>query len=175
MGGRELASLHPIFAPELRQVDVRAEFDDPLEENAGYYWGWSQAPVLDPTTHGDAAGSFALWLSERFAARDVSALVPQFEHRAREDASVYPMVPLDLRMRWIAESFDGISDEAWAPMPPNADNIQLRPVAGGRLYQLLDKEGKTLLRTEDHTNETDNHVELPVMIGISKNEFRILR
>jgi hypothetical protein len=120
-------------------------------------------------------GVFALWLSERFSARDVMALVPQFEHRAREDASVYPMVPLDLRMRWIAEYFDGISDEAWAPMTPNLDNIQLRPVAGGRLYQLLDKEGKTLLRTEDHTNETDNHVELPVMIGLLNNGFKILR
>lgn len=83
----------------------------------------------------------------------------------------YPAVAtVDARGAFLGQ-FDGIDD--WVPMPVGPGDIVWRPAAGGRLAELVGRDGRPLLRTAPPCGEP-GAAEFPALVGLHAGRLRVL-
>lgn len=173
-GGRQLARLSPsVPHPTARPFSVDAPFSSTLERR----WAWSVAPAFSSDAVKTQLDQFVMDTAGLFAARDIDGLVRLSSGVLQEDSEAYPGIPLPFRTQDFTSMLAGPS--LWQPRQVDPLALQYRPIANGRMVEVLDAEGRPPIRTlaadDDDPWNDDNYCELPLRLGVWRGRVTILR
>ncbi len=137
-------------------------------------WEWLTADIVtDKTSHKEAiefAKSYYKSLKEGDTKVMTAALLPLHTDESKLD----PEVTLEMRNKAFSEDFTGvITDKNWKWDDINDIRFHAKPVANGRLYELLREDGTELFRT----NQKDklDRIFFSTMIGRKAGKWQIYR
>lgn len=204
-GVTEPGGYNPIALAQARIADFRegeslsdeagieyARFDPVFDENAppvltmttgfsstwGGDWAWAKAAALDPVTARGPLDGFMAHVINRFAARDMDALVPLFEPAIRDKAAAYPVLSIEglanMTRAWLADT----DAETWSVLPFDPSQVEYRPAASGRLVQPMGPDGLPAIRSDwipaKDPDERPSYVALPGLIGLHEGQLRFM-
>ncbi len=111
-------------------------------------WRWIDAPVQPPVETARAqVASFLQGLAVSLAQGHAEAFIAAARLRFEDLAQAYQRDPAEDMARFRAHVQQAHGEHALRPDMPNAHNLLLRSVAGGRLYECLGIDGAAALRT----------------------------
>ncbi|PKH50034.1 hypothetical protein CXF68_04640 [Tenacibaculum sp. Bg11-29] len=137
-------------------------------------WEWLTADIVtDNTSHEEAlkfAKSYYKSLKEGDTKVMVEALLPLHMDESKLDTEV----TLEVRSKEIRDDFTGITiDEKWKWDDIKDIVFHAKPVANGRLYELLREDGSSLFRT--NLKDKQGRINFSRMIGRKDGKWQIYR
>lgn len=168
--GRELMDIAVRLTAEDTPPLVRA---GTFQARPAHIWAWATAPGIDPERDRVAIDDFASKVSDAFARRDADSLIEAVQPSITDRARAYPAMEEHYLKLDIRNALERQDPETWKPVPFNPERALYRRLAGGRLVELLDRDGLPLVRTEVR-NPTDplatpGYYPFPMMIGYTRN------
>ena len=137
-------------------------------------WRWLDAPLVEPTPALRLqAHAFVSGLARDLARGQTDSFMTATRLRTEELALAYQRSPdsESSRLREWLEQMYALSRLVWQPLAP--EEIQLRPVAGGRLLECLGADGRAALTTLP--DKLGNTLALPVKLSVVDGRFYVLR
>ena len=137
-------------------------------------WRWLDAPVVQPTAALRLqAHSFVGGLARDLARGQTDSFMAATRLRTEELALAYQRSPESetARLREWLEQMYASSRLVWQPLVP--EELQLRPLAGGRLIECLGGDGRAALTTVP--DKAGNSVALPLKLSVVEGRFYVLR
>lgn len=173
--GSEHARLTPSFNDETPSpFGAKAPF---LSRDGGD-WFWAKAPVLNLQTVRPELDRFVAFIFERFAARDMGALVPFYEPAIRDRVAAYPVLSIDGQINMTRGKLATTNPETWRVLPFDPSQVVYRPCAGGRMVEALGADGLPLIRSTPLPAEDPEQSEDPVyirnLIGLHEGQLKFL-
>lgn len=175
--GQQRTAFQVPFSPEQQNpVSQTSEFTSEIGEG----WAWSVAPPIDPAQPNvrSALDRFMTGVHDAFVRRDMSGLAPLHAPSARDFARAYPVHSAEDVLAQIATLFDPFSAATWEVVPLDLSRAVYRPLAGGRLVQALDQEGRPLVRSVDYPpssgSEKPRVCAFSGLIGVHENRLQVL-
>jgi hypothetical protein len=137
-------------------------------------WRWLDAPVVQVTpTLAQEIHAFVAGLARDLARGQTESFMAATRLRTEELATAYQRSPESeaLRVReWLDQMYASAS-LVWQPLA--LDEMQLRPLAGGRLLECLGSGGRAALTTVPDKSGTT--LALPLKLSVVENRFYVLR
>ncbi len=137
-------------------------------------WRWLDAPVVSPSAAvTQQAHAFVSGLSRDLARGQTDSFLTATRLRTEELALAYQRSPEaeTARLREWLEQMYAASRLVWQPVLPA--EMQLRPLAGGRLLECLGGGGRTALTTVP--DEAGDTLALPLKVSLVEGRFYVLR
>jgi hypothetical protein len=137
-------------------------------------WRWLDAPVVKPTpVLTQQAYAFVSGLARDLARGQTESFMVATRLRTEELALAYQRSPDSegVRIREWLEQMYASSRLVWQPLTP--DEMQLRPLAGGRLLECLGGDGRAALTTMP--DKMGNILALPLKLSVVEGRFYVLR
>lgn len=161
------AAGEPLALPvqQVREADLPIRFPR---------WRWLDAPVLQATPAlAGSAHAFITSLARDLARGQTDSFMSATRLRTEELALAYQRTPESesSRLREWLEQMYAAARLVWQPLAP-AD-LQLRPLAGGRLLECLGREGAAALTTVP--DKTGSTLALPLKVSVVEGRFYVLR
>ena len=137
-------------------------------------WRWLDAPVVQPTPalH-QQAHAFVAGLARDLARGQTESFMTATRLRTEELALAYQRSPDSeaARLREWLEQMYASSRLVWQPLA--LEQMQLRPLAGGRLIECLGSDGRAALTTLP--DKAGNTLALPLKLSVVEGRFYVLR
>jgi hypothetical protein len=137
-------------------------------------WRWLDAPVVQPTPalH-QQAHAFVAGLAHDLARGQTESFMTATRLRTEELALAYQRSPDSeaARLREWLEQMYASSRLVWQPLA--LEQMQLRPLAGGRLIECLGSDGRAALTTLP--DKAGNILALPLKLSVVEGRFYVLR
>jgi hypothetical protein len=137
-------------------------------------WRWLDAPVLQPTRAlAQQAHAFVCGLARDLARGQTDSFLAATRLRTEELAAAYQRGPEAeaARLREWLEQMYAASRLVWQPL--TLEEMQLRPLAGGRLLECLGAAGRAALTTMP--DKAGNTLALPLKVSVVEGRFYVLR
>jgi hypothetical protein len=137
-------------------------------------WRWLDAPVAQPTLLlAQQAQVFVSGLARDLARGQTESFMAATRLRTEELAMAYQRNPESeaVRLREWLDQMYASSCLVWQPLAP--DEMQLRPLAGGRLLECLGGDGRAALTTVP--DKAGNTLALPLKLSVVEGRFYVLR
>ena len=137
-------------------------------------WRWLDAPVVQPTPAlTQQAHAFVCGLARDLARGQTDSFMMATRLRTEELALAYQRSPESEtdRLRECLEQVYALSGLVWQPVA--LEEMQLRPLAGGRLLECLGGDGRAALTTMP--DKTGNTLALPLRLSVVEGRFYVLR
>jgi hypothetical protein len=137
-------------------------------------WRWLDAPVLQPTPAlVQQAHAFVSGLARDLARGQTDSFMTATRLRTEELALAYQRSPDSetARLREWLEQMYASSSLVWQPLA--REEMQLRPLAGGRLLECLGGGGRAALTTLP--DKAGNTLALPLKVSVVEGRFYVLR
>ena len=137
-------------------------------------WRWLDAPVLQPSPALQRqAHAFVSGLARDLARGQTESFMTATRLRTEELALAYQRSPDSEagRLREWLEQMYAAARLVWQPVA--AEELQLRPLAGGRLLECLGPEGQAALTTVP--DKTGSTLALPLRVSVVEGRFYVLR
>jgi hypothetical protein len=161
------ATDEPLALPAMQRQDVDLAIRFPR-------WRWLDAPVVKPSaTLRQQAHAFILGLARDLARGQTESFLTATRLRTEELAMAYQRSPdsESARIREWLEQMYAFSRLVWQPL--TLDEMQLRPLAGGRLLECLGGNGRAALTTMP--DKAGNSLALPLKLSVVEGRFYVLR
>ncbi len=137
-------------------------------------WRWLDAPVAQPTpTLVQQVHAFVCVLARDLARGQTESFMAATRLRTEELAIAYQRSPESEALRlseWLDQMYAS-SCLVWQPLM--LDEMQLRPLAGGRLLECLGGDGRAALTTMP--DKAGNTLALPLKLSVVEGRFYVLR
>jgi len=127
--------------PAMERLEVTLPFNFPR-------WRWVDAPVHEATP--ELLATALRWVQHsrlELTRGEVEGLVTATRLRVEEVATAYQRRPEDELERWRQFLADLCAKPGLQWCPVTAEDFQLRPLAGSRLFECLDSQGRPALKT----------------------------
>lgn len=137
-------------------------------------WRWLDAPVAPVTPALRVqAHAFVSGLARDLARGQTESFMSATRLRTEELALAYQRSPdsESARLKEWLEQMYAVSRLVWQPLAP--EEMQLRPLAGGRLLECLGADGRAALTTVP--DKAGNTLALPVRLSVVEGRFYVLR
>ena len=137
-------------------------------------WRWLDAPVVQPTPAlARQAQAFVGGLARDLARGQTESFMAATRLRTEELAIAYQRSPESeaIRLREWLDQMYASACLVWQPLAP--DEMQLRPLAGGRLLECLGGDGRAALTTMP--DKAGNILALPLKLSVVEDRFYVLR
>ncbi|MBC7939005.1 MAG: hypothetical protein H7Z19_04455 [Chitinophagaceae bacterium] len=137
-------------------------------------WRWLDAPVVQPTPPlAHRAHAFIWSLARDLARGQTDSFLTATRLRTEELALAYQRSPDSetLRLREWLDQMYASSGFVWLPLAPN--DLQLRPLADGRLLECLGADGGAALTAMP--DKMGNSLALPLKLSVVEDRFYVLR
>ena len=137
-------------------------------------WRWLDAPVVKTTPAlTQQAHTFIFGLARDLARGQTDSFMTATRLRTEELALAYQRSPESeaARVREWLEQMYASSRLVWQPLAP--EEMQLRPLAGGRLLECLGAQGRAALTTMP--DKAGNILALPLKLSVVEGRFYVLR
>lgn len=137
-------------------------------------WRWLDAPVVQPTAAlTQQAHAFVAGLARDLARGQTDSFMTATRLRTEELALAYQRSPDSeaARLREWLEQMYASSRLVWQPLAPG--EMQLRPLAGGRLLECLGGDGRAALTTMP--DKAGDILALPLKLSVVEGRFYVLR
>jgi hypothetical protein len=137
-------------------------------------WRWLDAPVVHPTPAlRQQAHAFISGLARDLARGQTDSFMAATRLRTEELALAYQRSPESetARLREGLEQMYASSGLVWRPLTP--EELQLRPLAEGRLLECLGADGGAALTTMP--DKAGNVLALPLKLSVVEDRFYVLR
>jgi hypothetical protein len=137
-------------------------------------WRWLDAPVVQATPAlAPQAHAFVCGLARDLARGQTESFMAATRLRTEELAMAYQRSPESeaVRLREWLDQMYASSCLVWQPLAP--DEMQLRPLAGGRLLECLGGDGRAALTTMP--DKAGNTLALPLKLSVVEGRFYVLR
>ncbi len=137
-------------------------------------WRWLDAPVVQLTPAlTQQAHAFVTGLARDLARGQTESFMAATRLRTEELALAYQRSPESeaARLREYLEQMYASSRLAWQTLA--LEDMQLRPLVGGRLLECLGIDGRAALTTMP--DKAGNTVALPLMLSVVEGRFYVLR
>ncbi len=138
-------------------------------------WRWFDAPPVEASAElSRQVLSFVQQLAIELGRGNADPFVAAARLRFEELALAYQTNPADAIQRFRDQLQARFAAKALAVVPPNAEDLVLRPVAGGRLLECLSPLGGPVLRTQNQDAAAGNTA-WPLRLAIVEGRIYVLR
>lgn len=137
-------------------------------------WRWLDAPVVQPSPAlTQQAHAFVSGIARDLTRGQTDSFMTATRLRTEELALAYQRSPDSeaARLREWLEQMYALSALVWQPLA--AEEMRLRPLAGGRLLECLGSDGRAALTTMP--DKAGNVLALPLKLSVVEGRFYVLR
>lgn len=142
--GLEVTKIQAHFSEEVANPQkLETTFRSRSEGN----WFWTQGPRIDPIANRAQLDAFVKGVHAAYMVRDMEPLVALHEPLIRDFVRAYPGADLEGMIEQTRNKFFYYSADEWSVPELDLSRAVYRPLADGRLIQVLDVDGEPLVRT----------------------------